>query len=49
MLKDTELIFKVTRKAKRHDVLMIDVGMSKEKVMSEDFFSNALNKHRALD
>ena len=31
MLKDTELIFKVTRKAKRHgNVLMIDVGMSKE-------------------
>ena len=32
MLKDTELIFKVTRKAMRNDhVLMTDVGKSKRK------------------
>lgn len=38
MLKDSELIFKVTRKAKRNDGITITAaGMSKEKVMSEDF------------
>lgn len=38
MLKDSEFIFKVIRKVKRNDGIIITVvGMLKEKVMSEDF------------
>lgn len=46
VLKDTELIFKETRKAKQNDMTTA-AGMPKEKMVR--IFLNALIKHKLID